>query len=174
VELCGIPLRQSISLAHRVISSVVLQLIREPVQAHGLILNDQAGSIEQLALEGRRIIESSGGLNPFDLAGPELHLLEQVLACISPEHASQYFRRESHTGLVVIRCRQLSQLTPAVTRQPLYAQLQAQNPEVKLRGKHYISCPAPWFLALLAKFYGGPVGLRPPSSGSFKTRFPAR
>jgi hypothetical protein len=36
----------------------------------------------------------------------------------------------------MIRCPQLSQLTPAVTRQPLYAQLRAQNPEVKLRGKH--------------------------------------
>ena len=57
----------------------------------------------------------------------------------------------------------MSQLTPAVTRQPLFAQLRAQNPEVKLRGKHYISCPAAWFLDLLAKFYGAPVVLNHPS-----------
>ena len=142
---------------------MVLQLIREPAQAQGLIVNDQAGSIEQLALEGRRIIESSGGMKPFDLAGRELHLLEQVLARIPPEHAPQYFRCESYSGLVLIRCRRLPQLTPAVTRQPLYAQLRAQNPEVKLRGKHYISCPAEWFLGLLAKFYAGPIVLSLPS-----------
>lgn len=155
--------RQTTSLAHRVISSVVLQLIREPAQAHGLTLTDQAGSIEQLALEGKRIIESSSGMKPFELAGRELHLLEQVLARIPPEDASQYFHCESHSGLVLIRCRRLPQLTPAVTRHPLYAQLRAQNPEVKLRGKHYISCPAAWFLDLLAKFYGGSVVLNPPS-----------
>jgi len=156
-------LLQTTSLSHRVITSVVQRLIRQPAQAQGLILQDQAASIEQLASEGRQIIESSGVIKRFDLLDKQLPLLEQVLSRIQPENARHYFSCKPQDGLVVIRCRQLHDLTPEATREPLYAQLRAQNPEVKLRGKHYISCPTDWFLDLLARFYGRAVVLSQPS-----------
>src|ERR1019366_6548247 len=148
---------QITSLSHRVITSVALKLIQEPAQAQGLIHSEAAPSINELALEGQRVVESLSPMEGFDFGERELPLLEQVLSRIQPEDARQCFRHDPQGGLVFIRCRRLLELTPEVTRKPLYAELAARNPEVKLQGSHDIACPADWFLEVLAKFYGRAV-----------------
>jgi hypothetical protein len=147
---------QITGLSHHVITSVVSKLIRNPAQAYGLTLSDQAPSIEQLAQEGTQVIEFSG-IPGFEPAEQPLPLLSQVLSRIEPEKASQYFRLDPQSGLVLIRFRLLQDLIPKLTRKPLYHELLAHNPQVKPHGNHYIAAPANWFWDLVAKFYGAPV-----------------
>jgi len=143
------------SLSHRVITSVVLNLVRDPVQAQALSGSEAVPPMNELAFEGKRAIEASGGIERFDLLERELPLLEKVLSQIAPETAPQYFRYDRDAGLVFISCRKL----PQVTRKPLYAELIAKNQNVKLRGSHYLSCPGDWFLDVLGKFYGHSIHL---------------
>ncbi len=143
------------SLSHRVITSVLLKLIRDPVQAQALSESEEVPPLNELAFEGKRVIETCDGIERFDLLERELPLLEKVLSQIPPETAQQYFRYDRDAGLVVISCRKLRQ----VTRKPLYAELIAKNQAVRLRGSHYIGCPADWFLDLVGKFYGHSISL---------------
>jgi len=138
-----------------VITSVLLKLIRDPVQAQALSESEEVPPLNELAFEGKRVIETCGGIERFDLLERELPLLEKVLSRIPPETAPQYFRYDRDAGLVVISCRKLRQ----VTRKPLYAELIAKNQAVRLRGSHYIGCPADWFLDLVGKFYGHSISL---------------
>jgi len=57
--------------------------------------------------------------------------------------------------VLYIRCRDLAD----VTRKPLFEELAAQCPQVKLHGSHDISCPADWLLQVLSDHYGQPVVL---------------
>jgi len=74
-------------------------------------------------------------------------ILVQETTILNNDRTSQSFRRKQLSsisattaiaGLVVISCRKLRQ----VTRKPLYAELIAKNQAVRLRGSHYIGCPA--------------------------------
>ncbi len=143
------------SLSKRIIIALVLRLLDEPVQAHALIEKQAATSVRQLALEGKRVIEVNCGLENFDLLEPEMPLLHMLLSGWSPEQARGYIRLDPGTNLMYISCRQLQQMT----RQPLYRELFAKNPEVKLHGDHYVACPAAWLSAIVEKFYGQPVPL---------------
>jgi hypothetical protein len=146
---------QIANLSHRIISSLVLYLLREPVQAQALIEKQKASSLSKLALEGKSIIEATCGLEKFDLMEPDMPLLQTLLSQIPPTQAQEHFRYDMHAGVICIRCRLLRE----VTRKPLYEELLAKNPSVRLQGDHYIACPAAWFLDLLAKFYGRPITL---------------
>ena len=148
-------LSQITSLGHRVFTSLILKFIREPLQAQGLIDKDEAGSANGLALEGKRVIEASAGMGPFDLLEQELPLLKRFLSGVVPDKANQFFRYDHSASLVFIRCRMLRNLT----RKPLYQELVAKNADVKLRGRHYITCPSDWFLDVLARAFGRPAVL---------------
>jgi hypothetical protein len=148
-------LRQISSLAHRLVSTVVLKLLREPLHAHAHIPNQPGPSPDELALEGQRIIETLGGMGKFELLNLDLPLLQGILSRIALPALPDYFSFEPETGLIHIRCRQLQGLT----RKPLYQELLAKCPQVRLRGSHYISCPADWLKQVLENFYGQPVVL---------------
>jgi hypothetical protein len=147
---------QITSLAHRVITAILRQLIRAPGQAQQLFFNEQAPSIDQLASEGLRLMEYGGVAEGFAHCSGAMPLLEQVLSRIRPEEAHQFFSHDPARGIISIRCRAIHEW---VTRKPLYCELAAQNAEVKCRGRHYLEVPADWFLDLLAKHFRRPINL---------------
>src|SRR2546428_491454 len=67
-------LGQIASLSHRIITSLVLYLLRDPVQAHSLITKQEAFSIRELTLEGKHVIEASCGLENFEILESEMPL----------------------------------------------------------------------------------------------------
>ena len=69
-------------MSHQILTSLVVKLLREPVQAHDLIASEPAPAIDALALEGKRIIEVSCGIAAFELVEPALPLLQTVLSRI--------------------------------------------------------------------------------------------
>jgi hypothetical protein len=146
---------QIAGLAHQVISSLVIKLMREPVQAHGLIASQPTPAIDALALEGKRIIEASCGIANFELAEPTLPLLQKIFSRLPLAQAHEYLRYDQSLGVLYIRCRHL----PDVTRKPLFEELAAQCPQVKLHGSHDISSPADWLLRVLSEHYGQPIVL---------------
>lgn len=158
---------QTTSLSHRIISSLALDFVRDKLQAHSLIENENAPSIKELALEGKRVIEARCGIDKFDLFEPEMPLLQAVLSQIPSDQANEHFRYDLSTGTVYIRCRTLKD----VTRKPLYDELVAKNPAVETHSDHYIACPAAWFVDLLSKFYGKHITLyhQNPDPGAPKT-----
>jgi hypothetical protein len=153
-SLDGQEANQIVSLSHRIITSLVLYLLREPVQAHSLIEKQEAPSGRELALEGKGVIDASCGLENFDLMESDMPLLQSLLSQILPDQAQKYFHFDCCAEVIRIRCPLLS-----VTRKPLYQELLAKNPSVNLHGDHYITCPKVWFLDLLEKFYGRPIAL---------------
>src|SRR6266446_1773595 len=66
------------SLSHRVITAVVLSLIRDPGQAQALSGSEEMPPLNELAFQGKRAIEASGGIERFDLLERELPLLEKA------------------------------------------------------------------------------------------------
>ena len=153
----GEALEQSASLSYHVLTRLSLSLAREPVQAQGLIQREESPPLEELAREGKRIIEARCGLPNYDLLESEMPLLHRVLTQIAPERVNQYLRADPNRGLLYLRCRKLR----GVTRQPLYQELLGKNPEVRLHDDHYIACPRDWFTDLLEKFYGCRIDLDP-------------
>jgi len=153
---------QIAALSHRIITSLVLYLLRNPEQAHSLITTQAAPSVRELTLEGKRAIEASGGLENFEILESDMPLLHALLARIPPAQAQEYFQYDRPAEVVRIRC----QLLPEVTRKPLYQELLSKNPAVKLPDDDYITCPADWILDLLKKFYGRPIVLPDPSPTS--------
>jgi hypothetical protein len=107
---------QIANLSHRIISSLVLYLLRNPVQAHSLIEKQEAPSVRELVLEGKSIIEASCGLEKFDLMEPDMPLLQVLLSQIPPTQAQEHFRYDMRAGVIYVRCRLLRE----VTRKPLY------------------------------------------------------
>ena len=148
---------QIAGVSQHLLRSLMLYLIRQPVQAQGLIRKDQARSPQDLALEGRRIIEVTSGVPTFELFEPELPLLESILSHLPPHKASALFRYDKPAGVIYIRCFKL----PQVRRKLLFQELAAKNGETKLHGDHYVVCPAPWFFKVLEKLYGQPIHLYP-------------
>jgi hypothetical protein len=168
----GMPLHEPLSaehaahitnLSHHVLTSLLLNFIRERLQAHGLVNTDEPPSIKDLALEGKRIIEARCGIENFDLFEPELPLMQAILSRITGDKVNEFFRYDLSMATVFIRSRRI----PDVKRKPLFDELVAKNPEVKLHNEHYIACPADWFMDLLAKFYGRRIVLyhQPADSG---------
>src|SRR6266404_5107271 len=147
---------QITSLAHHIITAVVMKLIREPSQLQELFFNEQAPSIDHLTSEGLRLIQYSGVGDGFARCSGTMPLLEQVLSRIHPEEAHQFFSQDPDRGIISIRCRAINKW---VTREPLYYELAAHNTEVQRRGRHYLEVPADWFLDLLAKHFGRPISL---------------
>lgn len=137
------------NLSHHVITTLLLNFIRERMQAHSLIEVDEAPPIKEMALEGKRVIEARCGMGNFDLFEPELPLLQALLSQLSADQVNEKVRYDLSLATVFIRCRRID-----VKRKPLFDELVAKNPEVKLHNEHYIACPADWFMDLLAKFYG--------------------
>jgi hypothetical protein len=123
-----------------------------------LIENEEGPPIEELAREGKAIIEARCGIQNYDLLKSEMPLLHRVFTQIAPDMVHQYLRRDSNRGLIYLRCRKLR----GVTRKPLYDELVGRNPQVLLDGDHYIACPQQWFTDLLTKFYGGHLDFDPP------------
>jgi hypothetical protein len=143
------------SLSYRVLSALVLSLVREGPQVHGLSRSQTATTWQDLLQEGKRLIEARCGLGQFDLLEPQSPLLFQILAQIAPEQLRAYFHQERAGDNIRVLCRKLQ----GVTRQPLYQELVAQNPGVKLLGDHYILCPTEWFGPLLEHYYGVSISL---------------
>ncbi|HEX9254617.1 MAG TPA: hypothetical protein VF938_03690 [Candidatus Angelobacter sp.] len=152
-------LGQIASLSHRIITSLVLYLLRDPVQAHSLITKQEAFSIRELTLEGKHVIEASCGLENFEILESEMPLLQSLLSLMPPAQAQEYFHYDCSAEVVRIRCPLLG-----MTRKPLYQELLGKHPAVKLHGDHYITCPAAWFLDLLEKFYGRSIVLQDQST----------
>jgi hypothetical protein len=151
---CQQALAQVTSLSHQVLTSLVLELQRDPIPVHALVQRDSARLLQDLAKEGRRIIQTIGAVEQFEFVGPEMPLLESLLSEVSAANASKYFRGDQE-GVIYSRCRNL----PRVQRKALYKELFNKNQPVKLHGDHYIACPEDWFAKVLQKLYGGPVGL---------------
>jgi hypothetical protein len=147
-------LAQVTNLSHQVLTSLVLALRRDPVHAHALVQRDSARLLQDLAKEGRRIIQTIAAVEQFELVGPEMPMLESLLSEASAAQASKYFRADQK-GVIYIRCRNL----PRVQRKALYQELFSKNQQVRLHGDHYLACPAEWFSKILEKLYGGPVDL---------------
>src|ERR1017187_3894339 len=147
--------RQIAGVSQYLIRSLILYLIRQPVQAQGLIPKDQARTPQKMALEGRRIIEAISGVPKFELFEPEFPLLESVLSRLSPQKATELFRYDQAAAVIYIRCFKL----PAVRRTLLLQELAAKNVETKLHGDHYIVCPAAWLLQVLEQLYGQPIAV---------------
>ncbi len=152
-------LGQIASLSHRIITSLVLYLLRDPVQAHSLITKQEAFSIRELTLEGKHVIEASCGLENFEILESEMPLLQSLLSLMPPAQAQEYFHYDCSAEVIRIRCPLLG-----MTRKPLYQELLGKHPAVKLHGDHYITCPAAWFLDLLEKFYGRSIVLQDQST----------
>src|SRR5258708_35008764 len=81
--------------------------------------------------------------------------LQSVLSRIPLPKLSEHLRYHLSTGILYIRCRRL----PEVTRKPLYLELAAQCPQVKLHGSHDIACPVDWLVGILSHYYGQTVPL---------------
>ena len=143
-------LAQVTSLSHQVLTSLVLELRRDPIHAHALIQRDSVGLLQDLAKEGKRIIQTIAAVEQFEFVGPEMPLLESLLSELPAANASKYFRRDQK-GVIYIRCRNL----PRVQRKALYQELFSKNQQVRLHGDHYIACPEDWFSKILEKLYGG-------------------
>jgi len=143
------------SLSYRVLSALVLSLVREGSQVHGWSRSQTATTWQDLLQEGKRLIEARCGLGQFDLLEPQSPLLFQILAQIAPEQLRAYFHQERAGDNIRVLCRKLQ----GVTRQPLYQELVAQNPGVKPLGDHYILCPTEWFRPLLEHYYGVSISL---------------
>ena len=107
---------------------------------------------QEMALEGRRIIEAIAGVPKFELFEPEFPLLESLLSRPPPQKAPELFRYDQAAAVIYIRCFKL----PAVRRTLLLQELAAKNVETKLHGDHYIVCPAAWLLKVLEQLYGQP------------------
>jgi hypothetical protein len=107
----------------------------------------------------KAVFRPLGQVRPVELTSkrlePDMPLLQALLSQIPPTQAQEHFRYDMRAGVLYIRCRLLRE----VTRKPLYEELLAKNPSVRLHGDHYIACPAAWFLDLLAKFYGRTITL---------------
>jgi hypothetical protein len=82
-------------------------------------------------------------------------LLQKIFSRLPLARAHQYLRYDQSLGVLYIRCRNL----PDVTRKPLFEELAAQCPQVKLYGSHDISSPADWLLRVLSEHYGQPIVL---------------
>ncbi len=147
---------QITSMAHRIFGALAVEFVKDRMNAHGLIDCDQSPGISELALEGKRIIEARCGFPSFDLFEPELPIFQAVLSHIPSDRCNDFFRWDLEEEAVFIRCRLINHIT---TRQPLFDELLAKNPDIKLHSDHYISCPADWFKDLLSKFYGRAIPL---------------
>ena len=75
-----------------------MSLAREPVQAQGLIESEESPPIEELAREGKRIIEARCGLPNYDLLESEMPLLHRVLTQIAPDVVHQYLHCDPSRG----------------------------------------------------------------------------
>ncbi|MCX6926325.1 MAG: hypothetical protein NT154_24430 [Verrucomicrobia bacterium] len=134
---------------------MVLSFIRDPLEAQDLIGNEQHLPLEELAREGQWIIEAKCALKHVVSLNLEMLRLATVLSNLSPVQLRERCHYDRTAGVVRIRCGSLL----GVTRIPLFEELVANNPQVKLEGDHYLSCPAEWFLQLLTNFYGRAVTL---------------
>ena len=94
-------------------------------------------------------------ITAFELVEPAFPRLQTVLSRIPLAQLPEYLHYDQRSGVISIRCRRLA----AVKRQPLFQELVAECPQVKLHGSHYIRCPADWFLGVLSDSYGRPVVL---------------
>ena len=148
---------QIAGVSQHLISSLILYLIRQPVQAQGLIRKDQARTPKDRALEGRRIIEVASGVPTFELFEPEFPLLESILSHVPPHKAPEFLRYDKAAGVIYIRCFKL----PEVRRKLLFQELAAKNAETKLHGDRYVLCPAAWLLKILEELYGQPIHVYP-------------
>ncbi len=90
---------QIAGVSQHLISSLILYLIRQPVQAQGLIRKDQARTPKDMALEGRRIIEVASGVPTFELFEPEFPLLESILSHVPPHKAPEFWSGQSLAGM---------------------------------------------------------------------------
>ncbi len=148
---------QIAGVSQHLISSLILYLIRQPVQAYGLIKKDKVRTPGEMALEGQQIIEVACGVPKFELLEQELPLLESILAHVPPHKAPALFPYDKAAGVIYIRCFKL----PQVRRKLLFQELAAKNVETKLHGDRYVVCPAAWFLKVLEKLYGQPICVYP-------------
>ena len=97
-------LSQVSSLSYRVITSLVLSLIREPLEAQDLIPNEQAPPLDELAREGQRIIETKCQLKQFRLRDQEMPRLAAALSTVPLAALRKYFRYDRGRGVVRFRC----------------------------------------------------------------------
>jgi hypothetical protein len=88
------------SLAHHILTALLLSLVRDPLRAQGLIEDEAAPSMTELAAEGQRIIQALGDPREAGLFASSPSLLTTVLDRVPPGAAREYFRRDQQRGVI--------------------------------------------------------------------------
>lgn len=141
--------------SQHICSKLILECLRQPSQMHLLIPSEDEPQIKEMIQEGKRIIEHCLKIQHFSIFESKMPLFEMMLGNVPLAEVGEFFRYDMPTNCIYIRMRKFQ----AFSRRDVVDELAAKNPEVRLHGHHYISCPADFLFELMSSFYGRPVKL---------------
>jgi len=146
---------ETASYAHFVITHLAMFCLQYGYHTHTMIKSEDEPLVEDMACEGKKIIEKACHIPEFDLFEPDMPHLQAVLAEVPYERMNEFFRYDMPSGKVYIRFRKF----PGHSRNEVFLELSAKNIEVKNHGDFYIECPVDFMTDLLRRYFGKPIKL---------------